>query len=628
MGRADLFPVIQNYAVDRWGGGYFGINPLGHACVRPDPDSDQQVDLYQLAGELQEAGFSRPVLVRFTDILRHRVAALCASFRKAFADLDYPASYTAIYPIKVNQQRSVVQEILAGGNGSIGLEAGSKPELMAVLALSPEAGVIVCNGYKDREYVRLALIGRRLGQRLYIVIEKLSELQLVLKESADLGVEPLLGVRLRLSSSAEGKWQDSGGEKAKFGLTASQVLSLVKQLESAGRLHCLQLLHWHVGSQIPNLSDIRHCAEEAARFYAELRRLRVNIGTVDAGGGLGVDYEGTGTRHFCSMNYSIDTYAHEVVKVFARICVEQDIPRPDIFSESGRALTAHHAMLVVDVIDNDPAPTAAAGPPPMPEDPPEVLRALSRELATLDNRPPTEVHQEARLSMEEVQDLFGRGRISLEQRAQAEALYFAICSRLLPCLQPESRRHRKLIERLNEQLADRLFCNFSIFQSLPDVWAIDQIFPLMPLQRLTETPDRRAILHDLTCDSDGYIRNYVVQDGLDPSLPVHRQIPGEPYLLGIFLVGAYQEILGDMHNLFGDTDAVNLELDGHGGYRLREPEKGDSIDQLLSYLHFSPAAMCAAYRSKLQQAGIEPVLAGQLFNELEAGLHGYSYFEE
>ena len=627
MGRADIFPVVQNYGVDRWGSGYFGINTLGHACVRPDPDSDLQVDLFRLVGELLESGFSLPLLVRFSDILHHRVTALCASFSKAFRELDYAGRYTAIYPIKVNQQRSVVQEILAGGDGSAGLEAGSKPELMAVLAHSRDGGVIVCNGYKDREYVRLALIGQRMGYRLYIVIEKPSELQLVLRQAADLGVEPLLGVRLRLAASAKGKWQDSGGEKAKFGLTAAQVLSLVGQLREAGLLQRLQLLHWHIGSQIPDLRDIRRGMQEAARFYAELRRLGCSIRTVDAGGGLGVDYEGTGSRHFCSMNYSLDAYAHEVVKAFANICREQDLPPPDIFSESGRALTAHHAMLVVDVVDSDAAPEGAAEPPTLPDDPPEVLRALADELAGADSRPPTEVYQQARLSLDEAQDLFQQGRIDLRQRALAEQLFFAVCRRLLPRLREASRRHSELIDRLHERLADRLFCNFSIFQSLPDIWAIDQIFPLMPLHRLNETPDRRAILHDLTCDSDGYIGRYVVQDGVEASLPVHRPVAGEPYLLGVFLVGAYQEILGDMHNLFGDTNAVNLELDGKGGYRLGEAEQGDSVDELLGHVHFAPATMLAAYRRKLQLAGVEPALSQQLFRELQAGLQGYSYFE-
>ena len=618
--------VPQDYAIHRWGDGFFSVNKQGHVIARPLRKGKVEIDLYRLAHEVKEAGLAWPVLVRFTDILHERVSALCGAFDRSMEEFDYGGRYMAVYPIKVNQQRSVVDELLAREIGRVGLEAGSKPELSAVLAHAPAGGVIVCNGYKDREYIRLALIGLKMGHRVYIVVEKPSELELVLTEAGALGVEPLLGVRARLSSSATGNWQDSGGERSKFGLTAMQLLQLIKRLESLGKLDRLQLLHSHIGSQIPNLRDIRRGMGEVARLFGELQRLGAAIRVVDVGGGLGVDYEGTSSRHDCSMNYSMESYAREVVKAIAHICREQELPHPDIFSESGRAMTAHHAMLMVNVIDSDPAPEGW-DEFELSQDAPEVLAYLA-ELVDQRSLSVTELHQEARHALDEAYDMFERGLLDLEQRAQAEGLYNTICRQLMPRLSSNSRRHRELIDQLRERLSDRLFCNFSLFQSLPDVWAIDQVFPVMPLHRLNEEPKRNAVLHDLTCDSDGCIKNYVDQDGVESTLPVHHLIPGQPYLLGIFLVGAYQEILGDMHNLFGDTDAVNLELDGEGGYRLTQPEQGDSVDELLKYVHFSPLVMLKRYRQKMKAAGLGVEETEAFYAELEAGLHGYTYFEE
>jgi len=619
--------AVQNYGIARWGGGYFEIGANGRLLARPRPSEAVTVDLYQVAHEARAAGLSWPVLVRFTDILRDRVAALRGAFARACAELDYPAPYTAVYPIKVNQQRSVVEQILAGGEGGGGLEAGSKPELMAVLALSRPGGVVVCNGYKDREYVRLALIGRAVGHRVYIVVEKPSELDLVLAESAALGIEPLLGVRIRLASSAAGKWQNSGGEKAKFGLSAAQVLGLVERLREAGRLDCLRLLHSHIGSQIPNLRDIRRGVGEVARFFQELRRLGAAVDVVDVGGGLGIDYEGTGSRHYCSINYTLDGYAREVVKAVARVCAEHGLTPPAIFTESGRALTAHHAVLITNVIDREPAP-AGVSDPRLGADAHEVLHGLAALAREADAAPAFELYQEARHGLDEARDLFERGELSLEERALAERLYFAVCQRLRPRLLSSSRRQRELLDELNEQLAEKVFCNFSLFQSLPDVWAIDQVFPVVPLHRLDEPPSVSGVLHDLTCDSDGCIALYVDQDGVEATLPLHDPRPGEDYLIGIFLVGAYQEILGDMHNLFGDTDAVNLELDGSGGYRLTQPERGDSVDELLRYVHFDPEHMLQTFRAKLGVARIAERTADQFYDELKAGLYGYTYLEE
>jgi arginine decarboxylase len=622
---ANIHPVTQTYAINRWGEGYFGINPEGNLTVRPDRQGPVEVDLHRLAYEVREANLAWPVLVRFTDILRDRVRELRKAFAQASAEYDYEGSYTAVYPIKVNQQRSVVDEILVGGEEQGGLEAGSKPELMAVLAMA-QGEVIICNGYKDREYIRLALMGNHLGHRVYIVIEKPSELELVLEESANLGIEPRLGVRVRVASSAIGKWQDSGGERAKFGLSAGQVLAMVERLKGAGKLAHLQLLHSHLGSQIPNIRDIRRGMSEVGRYYAGLRDIGVPISIVDVGGGLGVDYEGTGTRHFCSINYSLDGYARTVVRTLKNVCEEQGIPEPDIITEAGRAMTAHHAVLITNVIERESAP-GGTPPDPDPEDPP-VLESLFRELERADNGSPLEIYQEAVHGLNDARAAFERGELTLAQRAKAEQLYFAVCRRLHPRLQSSARSHRELLDELNVKLADKVFCNFSLFQSMPDVWAIDQIFPVIPLQRLNETPTCRALIQDLTCDSDGRIEYYVDQEGVESTLPMHSVEPGQDYLLGIFMLGAYQEVLGDMHNLFGDTDAVNLELDGKGGYRLTQQESGDSVEELLAYVHFDPEAMLASYRRKLEASGLSAVQADQFYVELKAGLQGYTYLED
>ncbi|MCP5314747.1 MAG: biosynthetic arginine decarboxylase [Chromatiaceae bacterium] len=619
---AKVASVPQTYGVARWGEGYFGINADGHATVRPRPELDAEIDLYELACSLTASGLRLPVLVRFNDILRHRVRDLCGAFHGAAEAIGYRGGYRAVYPIKVNQQRSVVEQIVAGGGDCVGLEAGSKPELMAVLATAPRGGVIVCNGYKDREYIRLALIGRRLGFAVYIVIEKPSELELVFAEAADLDIEPLLGVRVRLAAVATGKWQNSGGAKSKFGLSAAQVLTLVERLRAHDRLHWLVLLHSHIGSQIPDLRDIHRGISEATRFYVELHRLGATIEVIDVGGGLGIDYEGSRSQHYCSVNYDLAAYAEEVLRPIARVCAEHQLPQPMVFSESGRAMTAHHAVLVTDVIEREPPFVEPADRTPAGDD---LLQRLHDLLGAVNSADAPHSLQNARHLMAEANERFGQGTMGLAQRASAETLFYAIARAVKGALRLESRRHRELLEELNEMLADRVFGNFSLFQSLPDIWAIDQIFPVMPLHRLDERPDQAALIHDLTCDSDGCIDSYVDQDGVESTLMLHAPRPGQHYLLGIFLVGAYQEILGDMHNLFGDTDAVNIVLDSEGRYRLAEPERGDSVDELLRYLHFDPAVMLEAYLRRLREQGVGEAYIDSYYRELKAGLHGYTY---
>jgi arginine decarboxylase len=468
-----------------------------------------------------------------------------------------------------------------------------------------------------------------MGLDVFIVVEKLSELDLILTESARLGVAPRLGLRVRLASIGAGKWQNTGGEKSKFGLSATQALQALDRLRAAGRLDSLQLLHCHLGSQIANIRDIQKGLKEVSRYYAELRRLGAPISMVDVGGGLGIDYEGTGSRSDCSMNYSVQEYANNVVYTLWEVCAERELPHPDLITESGRALTAHHAVLITNVIDHERAPGENEPAGPAVDDPP-ILRDLWEVYRDLEaNRGSAlEAYHDAAYWLGEAHSLYSHGLLTLEQRARAEQWYFAVCRRVRPLLNPASRAHRELLDELNDKLAEKLFLNFSVFQSMPDVWALDQIFPILPLQRLQEPPVSRAVLQDLTCDSDGCIDRYVDGEGIETTLPLPPYRPQEPYLLGIFLVGAYQEILGDMHNLFGDTDAVNVELDAGGGYRLVEPEHGDTVSDLLRYVHFEPETLLTAYRHKIEAADLSAAERRACLVELETGLQGYTYLEE
>ncbi len=621
----------EAYNIAHWSHGYFDVNEAGHLVAHPHPQaaaSAPAVDLYELARTFPAHDLKLPVLVRFSGILQHRVYSLCAAFDAAMAQCGYRGRYMAVYPIKVNQQASVVDALLEAGGDRIGLEAGSKPELLAVLARAREGGIVVCNGYKDREYVRLALIGNALGLRVHIVIEKPSELELVLNEARALEVAPLLGARVRLASIGEGHWQNTGGEKSKFGLQAAEVLRLIERLKEAGHVQALQMLHFHMGSQIANVRHIQAGMREAARYYAELRAAGADIRVVNVGGGLGVDYEGTRSRSFCSMNYTLQEYAHNIVRALAEICAEKYLPHPDIVSESGRALTAHHAVLITNVIEAEQAPGPDSVPPPAPGEP-AIVRDLYQALEGVAHRSALEAYHDAEYMLSEARAMFNHGVLSLAQRARAERIYYALAWRVRERLDPAIRAHRELIDELNEKLADKYFCNFSLFQSMPDHWAIEQIFPVVPLHRLGEPPVRRGVLEDITCDSDGRVNLYVNDDGVHTTLPLHPLRAGEPYLLGIFLVGAYQEILGDMHNLFGDTDSVHVELDEAGRPKLTHAMRGDTVDTVLRTVHFDPQALLAAYRAK---TGAATWLAADrreaYLSELATGLKGYTYLED
>ncbi len=618
----------ERYNLPGWSDGYFDINQQGHLTVRLQAEGETvEVDLFDVASEIRRSGMNWPVLLRCNSILGQRLDRLINAFDQSREKHAYSGSYRAVYPIKVNQQFSVVNTILEHGGPRAGLEAGSKPELMAVLGLSKPDGLVICNGYKDREYIRLGLIARKLGQPLYLVIEKLSELDQIIQQVRELDVDPLLGVRVRLTSISAGNWQNTGGTKSKFGLHAAQVLQLVERLREEDLLDRLQLLHFHPGSQLANLRDIKNGLHEAARFYAELHALGAPVTIFDVGGGLGVDYDGTASHSFCSMNYSLEAYADLVVSEIQGMCAENKLPHPDIVTESGRAMTAHHAVLITNVIDTEQAP-GEGFPDPMPDIVPDSVRRLEQLYRRLNQGSAEETLAAVLQAFEDVQQAYCQGYVNLSQRALAEQYYFAILKRLSDALDPGHREQRKLIDDLNQKLTDKVFCNLSVFQSLPDVWAIDQIFPIAPLHRLDEEPDRRATIEDLTCDSDGRIDYYVTGEGIESSLPLHAVKSAEPYLLGFFLVGAYQEILGDMHNLFGDTDAVNLEVHADGSFFLCQAEHGDRADELLSYVHFEPDRLRAAYRRRVQNAGLPAAEARRFLAELESGLTGYTYHED
>jgi arginine decarboxylase len=612
------------YGIRHWGAGYFDICDKGHVLVRPHGTGGQSLDLHELAQQLKQSGLALPLLVRFPDILQDRVKDLCDAFDENIAKHGYGGRYTAMYPIKVNQQEAVIKAIIATRDAAIGLEAGSKPELMAVLALAPHGATIVCNGYKDREFIRLALMGQKLGHAVYIVIEKESEVGLVIEEAGKLGVTPRVGLRVRLSSLASSKWADTGGEKAKFGLSAAQLLEVVSRFTQAGYAESLQLLHFHMGSQIANLADYQAGFREAIRYYGELRALGLPVNVVDVGGGLGVDYDGTHSRNPSSINYDMDDYAGTVVGMLKEFCDENGLPHPHIFSESGRAMTAHHAVLLLQVTDVERHHDTL----PQPDDlasQPEVLRWLFELLGQNDLEMATETYYRATHYMSEVSSKFAEGKLTLAQKAQAEQCYFAICRKLQGQLMASQRSHRQVYDELNDKLADKYICNFSVFQSLPDTWAIDQVLPIAPIHRLDERPTRRAVLQDLTCDSDGKIKHYVDEQSIETSLSVHPLEPGQDYMLGVFLVGAYQEILGDMHNLFGDTDSVNVYLQPDGQVRIDGIEVHDTIEDMLRYVHLEPTELMTRYRDKVASAPLSDAERLAYLDALRLGLTRSSY---
>jgi len=617
------------YLVTQWSDGFFNICERGRMQAYPKGVSGNvKIDLYDLAQRIKESGLTFPVLVRFTDMLQKRIQTLNDAFMRAIKENDYRGAFTCVYPIKVNQQRRVVEAILDNANIRVGLETGSKPELLATLALSaqPES-VIVCNGYKDREYIRLALIGQRLQHRVCIILEKLSELTLVLEEAEKLKIEPCIGIRVRLASIGNGKWVNTSGEKAKFGFSAPQVLRVIEILREKNQLHLLRAIHFNLGSQIANIADIQRGMRECARYFSALNLLGAPISIVDVGGGLGVDYEGTRSRSVSSMNYSVQEYANNIVYILAETCQQHNLPHPEIITESGRAITAHHAMLITNVIATESACDLSNLIQPSMDEAP-IIKNLWDGYMQLSEGNALEIYHDACLWNSEAQTMFTHGLLDLKKRAYAEQIYYATCFKVRDLLKPSIRAHRELVDELNEKLADKFFCNFSLFQSLPDAWAIDQVFPIMPLHGLDQIPNKRGILHDITCDSDGRIDLYVNNYGLDSTLSLLPHDPLQPYLLGIFMVGAYQEILGDLHNLFGDTHSVHVELTEDGGYKLTQAIEGDTVESALGNVNFNRSHLIRSYREQLEKSGLSFSEREEYLNDLTRGLQGYTYFED
>ncbi|HEY0659749.1 MAG TPA: arginine decarboxylase [Lysobacter sp.] len=625
MSSWSLDQARKTYSIPHWAEGYFDVNASGQVTISPRGAQGPAIALPEVVDAARANGAKLPLLVRFPDILGDRLRKLQGAFAQAMDEWDYAGGYTAVYPIKVNQHQGVAGTLAKHTGDGFGLEAGSKPELMAVLALSRPGGVIVCNGYKDREYIRLALIGRKLGLETWIVVEKPSELALVIEEARALGVKPGLGVRMRLASLGAGKWQNSGGDKAKFGLSPRQVLDLWKSLRDAGLQDCLGLLHFHMGSQISNVRDIANGMREATRYFVELSVLGANVRYMDVGGGLGIDYEGTRSRSYCSINYGVSQYASNIVQPLAEACEEYGLAPPRIITECGRAMTAHHAVLVANVTEVEQAPEGRV--PDEHDDEPAVIRHLREIHDELDDRPAVELFHEAQHHHGEGLSLYALGQIDLTHRARIDDLFYAIAHATRARLNVKDKSHRDLLDELNERLVDKYFVNFSVFESMPDVWAIDQVFPIMPIERLDEEPTRRGVIADMTCDSDGKIDTYVENEGLDTSLPLHSLKHGEVYRLGFFLVGAYQEILGDIHNLFGDTDAVEVHLDGDG-YAMSQQRRGDTTDVMLDYVGYKLDDLRAAYRGKVAAAHLPEEEAERMNAALEAGLTAYTYLSD
>jgi arginine decarboxylase len=617
------------YEVPRWGNGYFAVNSAGHVQVHPTKDPAQSIDMKELVDRLQLRGIALPVLVRFSDILRHRLGEIHQAFQGAISQHQYQGGYCCVYPIKVNQQRQVVEEVFNFGRPyKFGLEAGSKPELLAVVAVADNETPIICNGFKDAEFIETAMLAQKIGRQIIPVVEKYTELGLILEAAEKIGVRPQIGMRVKLASRGSGRWQSSGGFRSKFGLTVTEIMRGLEELKSRGMADCLKLLHFHLGSQITNIRIVKGALNEAARVYTELAKLGAGLQYVDVGGGLGVDYDGSQTNFESSMNYTLQEYANDVVYHIQTVCDEAGVPHPTIVSESGRAVVAYHSVLVFNVLGvsgfgDEKVPLQASQEWEQP------LADLVETYNNVSSRNALEAFHDAQQALDMSLSLFNTGYLPLEQRSMAENLFWAICTKLQKIVQTMDEVPEDL-QNLDEQLSDTYFCNFSLFQSIPDSWAIKQLFPVMPIHRLNEKPGNHAVLGDITCDSDGKLDRFVDRRDVKKTLRLHS-IGQDPYYLGVFLVGAYQEILGDLHNLFGDTHAVHVSLDGNGGAKLDALIKGDTVREVLDYVEFDAEMLLGKLRTDVETAVREGRVdyegAGQLLRFYEDGLHGYTYLE-
>lgn len=619
------------YNVPGWGIGYFGINGKGHMTASPRKAKAASVDLKELVDELQLRDVSVPVLLRFPDILDDRIEKISGCFSKAATEYGYNGTYYSVYPIKVNQQRPVVEELVRHGKKfNIGLEAGSKPELHAVLAIMDnEEALIICNGYKDEEFIELGLLAQKMGKKIFLVVEKLNELRLINEVATRLKVRPNVGIRIKLASSGSGKWEESGGDQSKFGLNASELLEAVEYARKNEMLDCIKLIHFHLGSQITNIRKIKQGLGEVSQFYVQLMQMGCNINFVDVGGGLGVDYDGTRSSVASSINYSIQEYANDAISALAEASNKNGLPHPHIVTESGRALTAHHSVLVFNVLETTSAPVWT-GRDKVAKDDHELVHELHRILQALNSRNMLESWHDCQQLREETLDRFSLGLIDLRTRAQVEKLYWTLAHRINE-LADEQKNVPEELRSLPKMLADKYFCNFSLFQSLPDSWAIDQLFPIMPVHRLNERPTRMATLQDITCDSDGKVDHFIGQRDYTSLLPVHELVKGEPYYLAVFLVGAYQEILGDLHNLFGDTNAVHITV-SERGYEIDQVIDGETVADVLDYVQFNAKklvrTMEAWVSSSVKEKRISVHEGKEFLAIYRSGLYGYTYLEE
>ena len=618
------------YQIARWGNGYFSIRDDGHLLVHPDRSPSRSIDLKQLVDRLEMRGIDLPILLRFGGILQDRLGQLHRVFNTAIQESEYQGDYCCVYPIKVNQQRQVGEEVLEFGRPyHFGLEAGSKPELLAVVALAGNDTPIICNGFKDSEFIETMMLAQKIGRHIIPVVERFSELQLILDHAEKLGVRPRIGMRTKLATRGAGRWQGSGGFRSKFGLTASELLSGLDLLRERGMEDCLQLLHFHQGSQITNIRHIKAALNEAAHVYTELARRGAGLKYLDVGGGLGIDYDGSQTNFESSVNYSLQEYANDVVYQVKKACDEAGVPHPTIISESGRAIVAYHSVLVFSVLGvSEQGRQFEVGEPP--EGAEQPLHDLMETYQNINVRNLLESFHDAQQALDTAIGLFSSGYLPLDQRAAVEGLYFAICRRIVK-LSKQLEFVPEELEGLASTLSDTYFCNFSLFQSMPDSWAIKQLFPVMPIHRLNERPTRQAVLGDVTCDSDGKIDQFIDRRDVKRTLPVHPLDSG-PYYLGAFLLGAYQEILGDLHNLFGDTHAVHVSIDDKGDVVLDAVIKGDTVREVLNYVEFDANHLVQRLRQSIEQAVREGRIgdgqAGRFLKFYEEGLGGYTYLEE
>jgi arginine decarboxylase len=619
------------YEVARWGNGYFSVGGNGHLLVHPSKDPTRSIDLEQLIDRLQVRGVDLPILLRFGEILQHRLREINDAFAAAMKESEYRGEYCCVYPIKVNQQRQVVEEVLRFGRPyRFGLEAGSQPELLAVIALTDNETPIICNGFKDAEFIETVMLAQKMGRRIIPVVERFSELGLILDYAEKVGVRPRLGMRIKLSSRGSGRWQASGGFRSKFGLTAGELAKGLDLLADRGMADCFQLLHFHQGSQITNIRHIKTALNEASRIYTELAKRGAGLRYLDVGGGLGIDYDGSQTNFESSVNYSLQEYANDVVYHVQNACDEAGVPHPTIISESGRAVVGYHSVLVFGVLGvSEQGGTAEVTEPQADAEQP--LADLYETYQNINVRNLLESFHDAQQCLDTALNLFASGYLPLDQRSAVENLYWATCRRIRKLCKgleyvPEE------LEGLEAALADTYFCNFSLFQSMPDSWAIKQLFPVMPIHRLHERPTRMAVLGDVTCDSDGKIDQFIDRRDVKRTLPLHAYDDGSPYYLAAFLIGAYQEILGDLHNLFGDTNAVHISTDERGEVVVDAVIKGDTVREVLNYVEFDADQLTQQLRDSVERAVREGHIndgeAGRFLKFYEEGLGGYTYLEE